>query len=56
MYFFKYLGTTFILLAALVFAGCDVNEGPFEKAGENIDNTIDEVQDKVEETKEKLEN
>jgi len=42
-----------LLLISLTFVGgalaaCDVNKGPAEKAGEHIDNAVDNAGDKIE--------
>ncbi len=53
-----------LLLIILTVVGgtvtaCDVNQGPVEKAGENIDNAVDDAGDALEDTgetiKEKME-
>lgn len=38
----------------LLFAGCDVNEGPAEEAGENVDEAIDRTGEAVEDAGDKI--
>ncbi len=46
-----------VLMAAfgLGAAGCDYNDGPVEKAGEQVDQTVDKTGDKMDEAGEKME-
>lgn len=48
----KILSTTVVLMLLFVAVGCE-NQGPAEKAGEKIDNTMEEVRDKSEDMTEK---
>ncbi len=42
-------------LATLVFiGGCDSNDGPVEKAGENVDHAVDKTGDKIEDAGDKI--
>ena len=38
----------YILGTAYVLTACEKNEGPFEEAGENVDQAVEEAGDKVE--------
>ena len=42
------------LFVGLGIAGCDMSEGPAEKAGENIDNAVDETGDAMEDAGETI--
>lgn len=42
------------LFTGLGIAGCDVNEGPAEEAGENIDNAVDKTGDAIEDAGDKI--
>lgn len=44
-----------ILAASALLSGCESNDGPVEKAGENIDNAIDDAGDKIEDAGDKIE-
>lgn len=46
----------FLLAALFSLTACDTNEGPFEEAGEEIDQAVDEAGDKAEEAKEEMSN
>ncbi len=39
-----------VMATPLLFAGCDMNEGPAEEAGENIDEAIGETGEAIEDT------
>jgi predicted small secreted protein len=43
----------FLALAGLAMAGCE--EGPFERAGENIDEAGDEIEDAADEAGDEIE-
>ena len=48
-----------VAIAALIFAnlgmtGCDANEGPAEKAGEKIDNAVEDTGEAIEEAGDKI--
>ncbi|OMH33626.1 hypothetical protein [Motiliproteus sp. MSK22-1] len=45
----KLLSTVFGILMLASVAGCDQADGPFEKAGEEVDNTLESAGDKMEE-------
>ncbi len=51
-----------LLLAALFglgtiagVSGCDTNEGPFEEAGEQVDDAVDETQDAADDAGDEIE-
>ncbi|MGD9730355.1 MAG: hypothetical protein AB7Q01_10515 [Gammaproteobacteria bacterium] len=54
------LANNFAIIAVLtaVFglgsAGCDYHDGPIEKAGEQVDQTVDKTGDKMDEAGEKM--
>ncbi len=41
-------------LLTLLLTGCDTNDGPVEKAGENVDQAIDSVQNSAEDLADKV--
>ncbi len=43
-----------VMFCGLWFSGCSQQEGPAEKAGKEIDQTIEEVADTMEDTKESI--
>jgi len=42
------------LLASLSIAGCDMDEGPAEKVGEDIDNAVEETGEAIENVGDKI--
>ncbi|MCW8908300.1 MAG: hypothetical protein OQL28_13700 [Sedimenticola sp.] len=48
----QFFGLTALFLSAIVLSACDLNEGPAEEAGDEIDQAMD----KVEEAKGKMQN
>ncbi len=47
----KFLNVFLIaLLACTTLVACDVNEGPMEEAGENVDDAVDDAEGNVDET------
>ena len=42
------------LFTSLGIAGCDMSQGPAEKAGENIDNAVDDTGDAIEDAGDKI--
>ena len=50
----KTLWMTMLLLAGLALGGCPEKKGPFEKAGEKMDEAVDEAGDKLDEAKDEV--
>lgn len=50
----KTLGLLIFLFTSFGIAGCDINEGPAEKAGENIDNAVDKTGDAIDDAGDKI--
>lgn len=48
------LATAALMIASLGIAGCDINEGPAEKAGEKVDNAVDKAGEAIEDTGDKI--
>ena len=46
---------TIILAASLSLIACDLNEGSAERAGESLDNAIDDAGDAIEEAGDEIE-
>ncbi|HYD49286.1 MAG TPA: hypothetical protein VEB21_13100 [Terriglobales bacterium] len=43
----RLLATTLLLFTAIQITGCRRDDGPAERAGEKIDEAVDEAEDKV---------
>ncbi|HKJ65682.1 MAG TPA: hypothetical protein VJ969_09780 [Desulfopila sp.] len=51
----KTLGITTVLALALVFSGCETEEGPLEETGEAIEETTEKTGDSLEEAADETE-
>ena len=48
------LSITTLIFAGSVLTGCEANEGPAEKAGEKIDNAVENMGEAIEEAGDKV--
>jgi hypothetical protein len=48
------LSITTLILVGSIITGCEANEGPAEKAGEKIDNAVENTGEAIEEAGDKL--
>lgn len=51
---FKLLSIAFLTTLAITVSGCEVNQGPAEKAGEKIDNAVEKTGDAIENAGDKI--